>query len=152
MNILGIETSCDETAAAVVKDGTAILASVVSSQVEVHRRYGGVVPELASRKHLEAIVPVVDEAMDKAGLPLTEIEAPLAQPGIRKGQPTIIPLVIFIFRKGWPRHKCCSKITSRQAERYFDNDYKRRPSFQPLLSKPIRMNLSKRITILNQMQ
>ena len=75
MNILGIETSCDETAAAVVKDGTSILASVVSSQVEIHHRYGGVVPELASRKHLEAIIPVVDEAMSKAGLPLTEIDA-----------------------------------------------------------------------------
>ena len=75
MNILGIETSCDETAAAVVKDGTAILASVVSSQVEVHQRYGGVVPELASRKHIEAIIPVVDEAMGKAGLRLAEIDA-----------------------------------------------------------------------------
>ena len=75
MVILGIETSCDETAAAVVKDGTSILASVVSSQVEVHQRYGGVVPELASRKHIEAIVPVVDEALNKAGLPLTEIDA-----------------------------------------------------------------------------
>ena len=75
MYILGIETSCDETAAAVVKDGTAILASVVSSQVEIHQRYGGVVPELASRKHIEAIVPVVDEAMGKAGLRLTEIDA-----------------------------------------------------------------------------
>ena len=75
MKILGIETSCDETAAAVVEDGTSILASVVSSQVEVHHRYGGVVPELASRKHIEAIVPVVDEAMGKAGLRLTEIDA-----------------------------------------------------------------------------
>jgi N6-L-threonylcarbamoyladenine synthase len=75
MNILGIETSCDETAAAVVKDGTSILSSVVSSQVEVHQRYGGVVPELASRKHIEAIVPVVGEALNKAGLSLTEIDA-----------------------------------------------------------------------------
>jgi N6-L-threonylcarbamoyladenine synthase len=75
MKILGIESSCDETAAAVVKDGTAILSSVVSSQVEIHHRYGGVVPELASRKHLEAIIPVVDEAMAKADLSLTEIDA-----------------------------------------------------------------------------
>ncbi|MGD9045663.1 MAG: tRNA (adenosine(37)-N6)-threonylcarbamoyltransferase complex transferase subunit TsaD, partial [Desulfobacterales bacterium] len=52
MNILGIETSCDETAAAVVQNGTAILSSVVSSQVAVHHRFGGVVPELASRKHV----------------------------------------------------------------------------------------------------
>ncbi len=75
MIILGIETSCDETAAAVVRDGSSILASVVSSQVEVHHRYGGVVPELASRKHIEAIVPVVDKAMTKAGLPLAGIDA-----------------------------------------------------------------------------
>jgi N6-L-threonylcarbamoyladenine synthase len=64
MLLLGIETSCDETAAAVVEDGKTILSSVVSSQVEVHHRYGGVVPELASRKHIESIVPVVREAID----------------------------------------------------------------------------------------
>ena len=75
MIILGIETSCDETAAAVVKDGTSILSSVISSQVDVHHLYGGVVPELASRKHIEGIVPVVIDAMRKAGLPLTEIDA-----------------------------------------------------------------------------
>ncbi len=81
MNILGIETSCDETAAAVVKDGTSILASVVSSQIEVHHRYGGVVPELASRKHIEAIVPVVDEAVNKAGMSLEAIDAVAATRG-----------------------------------------------------------------------
>jgi N6-L-threonylcarbamoyladenine synthase len=75
MIILGIETSCDETAAAAVKDGSEILASVISSQVEVHHRYGGVVPELASRKHIEAMVPVVDEALSKAALSLTDIDA-----------------------------------------------------------------------------
>jgi len=75
MYILGVETSCDETAAAVVEDGTSILSSVVSSQVEIHHRYGGVVPELASRKHIEAIVPVVDEAMHKAELTLRQIDA-----------------------------------------------------------------------------
>jgi N6-L-threonylcarbamoyladenine synthase len=75
MIILGIETSCDETAAAVVKDGTGILSSVISSQVRIHRRYGGVVPELAARKHIEAIVPVVDEALSEAGLPLEDIDA-----------------------------------------------------------------------------
>jgi N6-L-threonylcarbamoyladenine synthase len=75
MIILGIETSCDETAAAAVRDGCEILASVVSSQVEVHHRYGGVVPELASRKHIEAIVPVVDETLREAGLSLAKIDA-----------------------------------------------------------------------------
>jgi N6-L-threonylcarbamoyladenine synthase len=81
MYILGIESSCDETAAAVVKDGTSTLASVVSSQVQVHHRYGGVVPELASRKHIEAIVPVVDAALTEARLPLSGIEAIAATRG-----------------------------------------------------------------------
>lgn len=65
--ILGIETSCDETAAAVVENGTDILSNVVASQVLVHAPYGGVVPELASRKHVEAIVPVVEQALEQAG-------------------------------------------------------------------------------------
>ena len=61
--ILGIESSCDETAAAVVADGREILSSVVASQMDIHRKYGGVVPELASREHLRSIVPVVREAL-----------------------------------------------------------------------------------------
>jgi N6-L-threonylcarbamoyladenine synthase len=73
MNVLGIESSCDETAAAVVRDGRHILSSQVASQAEVHRRYGGVVPELASRRHLEAIVPVMRAALDDAGLGLGDI-------------------------------------------------------------------------------
>ena len=68
MKVLGIETSCDETAAAVVADGTTILSSVVASQIEVHKPYGGVVPELASRKHIEAIVPVVQQALERSGV------------------------------------------------------------------------------------
>ncbi|MGM0787010.1 MAG: tRNA (adenosine(37)-N6)-threonylcarbamoyltransferase complex transferase subunit TsaD [Thermodesulfobacteriota bacterium] len=68
MKILGIETSCDETAAAVVEDGTSIMSSVVASQIEVHREYGGVVPELASRRHIEAIAPVLRGALDNAGI------------------------------------------------------------------------------------
>jgi N6-L-threonylcarbamoyladenine synthase len=66
MLILGIESSCDETAAAVVADGTTLLANVVDTQIEVHSRYGGVVPELASRRHLETIYPVVREALIQA--------------------------------------------------------------------------------------
>jgi N6-L-threonylcarbamoyladenine synthase len=73
--ILGIESSCDETAAAVVVDGTKILSSVVSSQLDIHRKYGGVVPELASREHLRQIVPVVREALFQAGLELSDIDA-----------------------------------------------------------------------------
>jgi N6-L-threonylcarbamoyladenine synthase len=73
--ILGIESSCDETAAAVVVDGREILSSVVSSQLDVHRKYGGVVPELASREHLRQIVPVVREALLQAGLDFGDIDA-----------------------------------------------------------------------------
>ncbi|MGC1686654.1 MAG: tRNA (adenosine(37)-N6)-threonylcarbamoyltransferase complex transferase subunit TsaD [Candidatus Acidiferrales bacterium] len=73
--ILGIESSCDETAAAIVADGNTILSSVVASQVEIHRKYGGVVPELASREHLRQIVPVVREAFVQAGLNLSDVSA-----------------------------------------------------------------------------
>ena len=73
--ILGIESSCDETAAAVVVDGREILSSIVASQLDVHRKYGGVVPELASREHLRQIVPVVREALGQARLKLQEVDA-----------------------------------------------------------------------------
>lgn len=75
MIILGFETSCDETAAAVVIDGTQILSSVVSSQIDLHHPYGGVVPELASRKHIEAIVPVFQQAIREAAVGLDQIDA-----------------------------------------------------------------------------
>jgi N6-L-threonylcarbamoyladenine synthase len=75
MIILGIETSCDETAAAVVVDGIQILSSVVSSQIEIHHPYGGVVPELASRKHMEAIVPVVTKALAVSGMDPKQLDA-----------------------------------------------------------------------------
>ena len=75
MYLLGIETSCDETAAAVVADGNRLLSNVVSSQFDVHAKYGGVVPELASREHLRAIVPVVREALDEAGIGYRDIDA-----------------------------------------------------------------------------
>ena len=75
MIILGIESSCDETAAALVEDGKIILSSVVSSQVAVHHKYGGVVPELASRMHIEAIQPVVFQALEEADLSVEGIDA-----------------------------------------------------------------------------
>ena len=74
MLVLGIETSCDETAASVLKDGKEILSNVVYSQIALHRPYGGVVPELASRKHLDNIIPVVEEAFTQAGLNLEDME------------------------------------------------------------------------------
>src|SRR3984957_10038022 len=73
--ILGIESSCDETAAAVVADGEHVLSSIVASQIEIHRKYGGVVPELASREHLRQIVPVVREAIDQAQITLHDLDA-----------------------------------------------------------------------------
>lgn len=75
MKILAIETSCDETAAAVVEDGHLVLADPVATQIEIHRRYGGVVPELASRNHVVDIVPVVREALDVAGLGFADLDA-----------------------------------------------------------------------------
>jgi N6-L-threonylcarbamoyladenine synthase len=75
VRILGIESSCDETAAAVVADGRNILSSIVASQFDIHRKYGGVVPELASREHLRQIVPVVREALAQADIRLEELDA-----------------------------------------------------------------------------
>lgn len=74
-NILGIETSCDETAAAVVADGGVVKSAVVASQVKLHEKYGGVVPEIASRAHVENIYPVIKEAMEQAGVGNDDIDA-----------------------------------------------------------------------------
>ncbi|MEX1299713.1 MAG: tRNA (adenosine(37)-N6)-threonylcarbamoyltransferase complex transferase subunit TsaD [Desulfotignum sp.] len=81
MYILGVESSCDETAAAVVEGSDRILSSVIASQVEAHKPYGGVVPELASRMHVEAITPVVTTAIQKAGIAIDDIQAVAATQG-----------------------------------------------------------------------
>ena len=75
MNILAIESSCDETAAAVVRDGRKVLSNIISSQIEIHKLYGGVVPEIASRKHIEKVIQVADEALKEATLTMDEIDA-----------------------------------------------------------------------------
>ena len=75
MKILGIETSCDETAAAVVEDGSVILSNVVVSQIDIFAEYGGVIPEVAARSHLEAILPVIDKALSDAGCTWDDIDA-----------------------------------------------------------------------------
>ena len=75
MKVLGIETSCDETAAAVVEDGRRPLANVIASQAALHGRYGGIVPEVASRQHLKAILPVVEATLDQAGCAWRDIDA-----------------------------------------------------------------------------
>lgn len=73
--VLALETSCDETSASVVADGRLVLSNVISSQVPVHQKFGGVVPEIASRKHIENVIPVVDQALQEAGVTLDEIDA-----------------------------------------------------------------------------
>jgi len=75
MNILAVESSCDETAVAVVRDGRTVLSDCIASQVALHRQYGGVVPEIASRKHIEAIYELADDAISKAGITRDEIDA-----------------------------------------------------------------------------
>ncbi|MCX5899626.1 MAG: tRNA (adenosine(37)-N6)-threonylcarbamoyltransferase complex transferase subunit TsaD, partial [Proteobacteria bacterium] len=74
MIILGIETSCDETAAAIVKDSREILSNVISTQIDYHKKYGGIVPEIASRKHQENIIPVMREALERAHMTLKDIQ------------------------------------------------------------------------------
>ena len=74
-NILGIESSCDETSAAVVADGRRVRSNVVASQIDLHARYGGVVPEIASRAHIEAINTVIDSALSQSGLTPADIAA-----------------------------------------------------------------------------
>jgi tRNA N6-adenosine threonylcarbamoyltransferase len=84
MLILGIETSCDETAAALVADGRVVLSSVVATQFELHAQYGGVVPEIAARRHLENILPVIQGALDQAGITLADLDglAATQRPGL----------------------------------------------------------------------
>ena len=75
INILGIESSCDETAASVVRNGRDVLSNVVSTQILVHRKFGGVVPEIASRKHIEHVMPVIDKALTDAEMTLQDVDA-----------------------------------------------------------------------------
>ncbi len=85
MLCLGIETSCDETAASVVQDGRVVLSDVVSTQIDIHRRWGGVIPELASRNHVQQVMPVIDEALNRAGKSLDELDviAVTSGPGLQ---------------------------------------------------------------------
>jgi N6-L-threonylcarbamoyladenine synthase len=92
--ILGIETSCDETAAAVVAEGTRQLSSVVSSQVDIHARYGGVVPEIAGRAHVDLLTPVVAEALVEAGLDARGTEDGVGAPGVAAVAATVGPGLI----------------------------------------------------------
>lgn len=84
VNILGIETSCDETAAAVVCNGTEVLSNIISSQIELHQKYGGIVPEIASRAHIEKIYPIIEQAIEQSGLDSSGVDAIAVanQPGL----------------------------------------------------------------------
>ena len=74
MIILGIESSCDETSIAVLKDGKEILSNKISSQIEIHKEYGGVVPEIASRQHIKNIATILDEALEEANITMEDVE------------------------------------------------------------------------------
>ena len=89
--ILGIESSCDETAAAVVKNGREILSNVINTQIDLHKKYGGVVPEIASRKHIQNIDAVVEEALKSANVTIDDIDAIAVTygPGLVGGTSTI---------------------------------------------------------------
>ncbi len=117
MIILGIESSCDETAAAIVENGTRIHSSVIASQVDTHAQYGGVVPELASRMHIEAIEPVVAQALKEAGLTLDDIHGVAATQG-----PGLIGalLVGFSFAKAfaWARKLPLAGVNHLEAHIY----------------------------------
>jgi N6-L-threonylcarbamoyladenine synthase len=89
--ILGIETSCDETAAAVVAEGSQVLSSVVSSQIDIHARYGGVVPEIAGRAHVDLLTPVIAEALVEAGLDARGVEDGAGAPGVAAVAATVGP-------------------------------------------------------------
>ena len=128
MIVLGIESSCDETAAAIVQDDKTILSSVIASQIAVHHKYGGVVPELASRMHIEAITPVVDEAINKANIKLQDIDAVAATRG-----PGLIGalLVGFTFAKSfaWARHLPFAGVNHLEAHIYSLFLMDKRPEF-----------------------
>jgi len=82
MIVLGIETSCDESAVSIVKDGKEILSNVIYSQTDIHKKYGGVFPELASRAHVDILIPVIEEAIQKAGSPKIDLIAATRGPGL----------------------------------------------------------------------
>lgn len=92
MITLGIESSCDDTSIALVENGTKVLASLLSSQIEIHKRFGGVVPEVASRKHLEAILPLLNETLEKAGKKLSDIDQIAATSGPGLSGPLLVGL------------------------------------------------------------
>jgi N6-L-threonylcarbamoyladenine synthase len=117
MKILGIESSCDETAAAIVEDGTTIISSVVATQIPFHEKFSGVVPEIASRKHTEWILPVVRQALDEAHLSLNDIDAFAAtnRPGLMG---SLLVGLTFAKTAAWAAHKPFIAINHMLAHLY----------------------------------
>ena len=74
ITLLAVESSCDETAASVVRDGREVLSNVIASQIDLHTIYGGVVPEIASRKHIENVIPVIEQALAEAGMTIQDVD------------------------------------------------------------------------------
>ena len=112
--VLGIETSCDETAAAVLKNGNKLLSNVIASQEDIHSKYGGIVPELACRRHIECILPVIEKAIDNADIELDD----LSGIAVTKGPGLIGSILIGVsaakslaFSKNLPRQRPSSAIS-----------------------------------------
>lgn len=106
VNILGLESSCDETAAAVVRNGREVLSNVIYSQIDTHTIYGGVVPEIASRKHIEAIVPVVREALREADMGMSDIDAV----AVTCGPGLVGPLLVGVSYAKAYAYGCCKPL------------------------------------------
>ncbi|MCK5472196.1 tRNA (adenosine(37)-N6)-threonylcarbamoyltransferase complex transferase subunit TsaD, partial [Candidatus Gracilibacteria bacterium] len=127
MLILGIETSCDETAAAVVRNGSEVLGSVIASQISIHRKTGGVVPEVAAREHVGKIIPVISEVLEIAKIPFKKIDAiaVAAGPGLNSsllaGVITANTLAAFANKKIIPVNHILGHIRSNWLERDYRN-------------------------------
>jgi N6-L-threonylcarbamoyladenine synthase len=121
MLILCIESSCDETSAAVIRDGSEMLSNVVASQVDVHSRFGGVVPELASRKHVEAISVVINSALQEAGVTVDQLEGI----GVTRGPGLIGALLVGLSTALGSGYPPCSRASHGGA--YPSSDARRSP-------------------------
>lgn len=126
--VLGIESSCDETSAAVVQNGREVLSNVISSQIDIHKKYGGVVPEIASRKHVEAIEPVVTEALEKANKTLDDIDII----GVTKGPGLVGALLVGIsFAKAIALSKRKVLVGVNHIQGHIYANYLQHPNLEP---------------------
>ena len=128
MRILGIESSCDETAAAVVEDGRIVLSNAISTQIPIHTLYGGVVPEIASRKHIERITQVVEQGLSDAGCTLDDIDAI----GVTYGPGLVGPLLVGTsFAKALAYGRDLPLIGVHHIEGHISANYIEHPDLEP---------------------